>query len=128
MLASSGGGLILYQAYGNLYSMTERGDGVADIKRRRHALSSDGVRNLATASGLEKDDSNIIPDLLNMCDNDNQTDQNDKECDDEHVVRANLITNLKLDTDENRKIQKQLKKANTSLSHELQECKSALEK
>ncbi|GJT10174.1 zinc finger, CCHC-type containing protein [Tanacetum coccineum] len=30
---------------------TERGDGVAGIKRRRRDLSSDGVRNLATASG-----------------------------------------------------------------------------
>ncbi|GJV08105.1 hypothetical protein Tco_1345761 [Tanacetum coccineum] len=108
MLAPSGGGLILYQAYGNLYAMTgrkahlledkqilsvgvfdevfstwmafggntrdlgsfgeetdkigtthiheevlftERGDGVAGIKRRRRDLSSDGVRDLATASG-----------------------------------------------------------------------------
>ncbi|GJS21136.1 hypothetical protein Tco_0449768 [Tanacetum coccineum] len=30
---------------------TERGDGVAGIKRRRRDLSSDGVRDLATASG-----------------------------------------------------------------------------
>ncbi|GJR27313.1 hypothetical protein Tco_1103545 [Tanacetum coccineum] len=39
----------LYQEF----SMTnlERGDGVAGIKRRRRDLSSDGVRNLATASG-----------------------------------------------------------------------------
>ncbi|GJT72870.1 probable auxin efflux carrier component 1b [Tanacetum coccineum] len=109
MLAPSGGGLILYQAYGNLYAMTgrkahlledkqipsvgvfdevfstwmafggntrdlgsfgeetdkitdlhqiheevlftERGDGVAGIKRRRRDLSSDGVRDLATTSG-----------------------------------------------------------------------------
>ncbi|GJU16178.1 hypothetical protein Tco_1144144 [Tanacetum coccineum] len=58
-----------------------------------------------------------------MCDNDNQADQNAEECDDERVVLATL----KLDTDENKKIQKQLKKTNTSLSHELQECKSALE-
>ncbi|GKB72354.1 retrovirus-related pol polyprotein from transposon TNT 1-94, partial [Tanacetum coccineum] len=69
--------------------------------------------------------------------NDNQTgkfgnqraaDQNAEECDDERAVLANLIANLKLDTDENKKIQKQLKKANTSLAHELQECKSALDK
>ncbi|GJQ98103.1 hypothetical protein Tco_0009242 [Tanacetum coccineum] len=109
MLAPSGGGLILYQAYGNLYAMTgrksylledkqipsvgvfdkvfstwmtfggntrdlgsfgeetnkitdlyqihevalftERGDGVEGIKRRRHDISSDGVRDLAMASG-----------------------------------------------------------------------------
>ncbi|GJW56535.1 hypothetical protein Tco_0103266 [Tanacetum coccineum] len=80
MLAPSGGGLILYQAYGNLYAMTGRkahlledkqipcvgvfdevfsiwmafgemyGDGVASIKRRRRDLYVDGVRNLATTS------------------------------------------------------------------------------
>ncbi|GKB21367.1 hypothetical protein Tco_0855290 [Tanacetum coccineum] len=108
MLAPSGGGLILYQAYGNLYAMigrkahlledkqipsvgvfdevfsiwkafggntrdlgsfgeetdkttdlhqnllkimlTERGDGVASIKRRRHDLRSDDVSTLVTPS------------------------------------------------------------------------------
>ncbi|GKA50220.1 hypothetical protein Tco_0743293 [Tanacetum coccineum] len=79
------------------------------------------------AEPLEKDDSNVILDSSDICDNDNQADQNTKECDDERVVLANLITNLKLDTDENKKIQKQLKKANTSLSHELQKCKFVLE-
>nr|GEX84510.1 reverse transcriptase domain-containing protein [Tanacetum cinerariifolium] len=54
-------------------------------------------------------------------------DQNDKECDDERAVLANLIAKLKLITNENKKIQKQLKKENTSLSHELQKCKSSLE-
>nr|GEV99742.1 hypothetical protein [Tanacetum cinerariifolium] len=54
-------------------------------------------------------------------------DQNVEECDDERVVLANLIANSKLDTNENKNIQKQLKKENTSLSHELQKCKSALE-
>ncbi|GJY88692.1 hypothetical protein Tco_0503320 [Tanacetum coccineum] len=105
MLVPSGRGLILYQAYGNLYAMIgrkahlledkqipsvgvfstwmafggntrdlgsfgeetdkitdlhqiheevlfiERGNGVAGIKRRRHDLSSVGVRDLATTSG-----------------------------------------------------------------------------
>ncbi|GJX05283.1 retrovirus-related pol polyprotein from transposon TNT 1-94 [Tanacetum coccineum] len=55
-----------------------------------------------------------------------QNDQNDVECDDERVALANLIANLKLDVDENKKIQKQLKKANTTLAHELTECKSIL--
>ncbi|GJZ20272.1 integrase, catalytic region, zinc finger, CCHC-type containing protein [Tanacetum coccineum] len=62
------------------------------------------------AEPLEKVDINVIPDSSDMCDNDNQTDQNVEECDDERVVLANLIANLKLDTDENKKIQKQLKK------------------
>nr|GEY89112.1 hypothetical protein [Tanacetum cinerariifolium] len=48
------------------------------------------------------------------------------KCDDECVVLANLIVNLKLDVDENKKIQKQLKKANTTLAHELTECKCIL--
>ncbi|GJR02132.1 hypothetical protein Tco_0525116 [Tanacetum coccineum] len=46
---------------------------------------------------------------------------------DERVVLANLIANLKLDHDENKKIQKQLKKANALHTHELSEYKYALE-
>ncbi|GJY50000.1 hypothetical protein Tco_0439956 [Tanacetum coccineum] len=71
---------------------------------------------------VEKVDSNVIPDSPNMCNNDIQSDQDAEECDDECVALVNLIANLKLDVDENKKIQKQLKKANTSLAHELKEC------
>ncbi|GJT08094.1 hypothetical protein Tco_0842556 [Tanacetum coccineum] len=46
----------------------------------------------------------------------------DVECDDERVALANLIANLKLDVDENKKIQKQLKRANATLTQELTEC------
>nr|GEZ85214.1 putative reverse transcriptase, RNA-dependent DNA polymerase [Tanacetum cinerariifolium] len=46
--------------------------------------------------------------------------------DDESVALANLIANLKLDVDENKKIQKQLKKANTTFAQELKECKAIL--
>ncbi|GKC43954.1 integrase, catalytic region, zinc finger, CCHC-type containing protein [Tanacetum coccineum] len=70
---------------------------------------------------IEKDNSNGIPDSSNMCDNDNQADQNAEECDDEHAALANLITNLTLNTEENKKILKQLKKANASLAQELKE-------
>ncbi|GJZ53676.1 retrovirus-related pol polyprotein from transposon TNT 1-94 [Tanacetum coccineum] len=66
---------------------------------------------------VETGDSNVIPDSSDMCDNDIQDDQNDVECDDERVVLANL----KLDVDENKKIQKQLKKANATLTQELTE-------
>ncbi|GJZ89661.1 hypothetical protein Tco_0661443 [Tanacetum coccineum] len=76
---------------------------------------------------VEKDDSNVIPDSSNMYDNENQAAQNADECDDERVALANLIANLKLDIDENKKIQKQLKKSNASLTQELKECKSTLE-
>nr|GEV86806.1 hypothetical protein [Tanacetum cinerariifolium] len=49
-----------------------------------------------------------------------QNDQNDVESDDERVA----LVNLKLDVDENKKNQKQLKKANTTLAQELKECKT----
>nr|GEV61236.1 hypothetical protein [Tanacetum cinerariifolium] len=52
--------------------------------------------------------------------------QNDVESDDERVALANLIANLKLDVDENKKIQKHLKKVNTTLAQELKECKAIL--
>ncbi|GJV89872.1 reverse transcriptase domain-containing protein [Tanacetum coccineum] len=72
-----------------------------------------------TIGTVEIDDSNVTPDSPDMCDNDIQDDQNDVECDDERVALANLIANLKLDVDENKKIQKQLKKANATLTQEL---------
>nr|GEU31196.1 retrovirus-related Pol polyprotein from transposon TNT 1-94 [Tanacetum cinerariifolium] len=53
-----------------------------------------------------------------------QNDQNDVESDDERVALANL----KLYVYENKKIQKQLKKANTTLAQELNECKTILAK
>nr|GEX27020.1 hypothetical protein [Tanacetum cinerariifolium] len=53
-----------------------------------------------------------------------QNDQNDVESNDERVALANS----KLDVDENKKIQKQLKKANTTLAQELKECKTILAK
>ncbi|GJW54243.1 retrovirus-related pol polyprotein from transposon TNT 1-94 [Tanacetum coccineum] len=89
----------------------------------QHSEQSKSISNTCV---VETGDSNVIPDSLNMCDNDIQNDQNDVECDDERVALANLIANLKLDVDENKKIQKQLKKANTTLAHELTECKSIL--
>nr|GEY18764.1 hypothetical protein [Tanacetum cinerariifolium] len=72
---------------------------------------------------VKKVDSNVIPNSSDMCDNDIQTDQN---VEDERDALSNLIANLKLDIDENKMIQKQLKKANASLTQELQECKSTL--
>nr|GEU56663.1 retrovirus-related Pol polyprotein from transposon TNT 1-94 [Tanacetum cinerariifolium] len=57
-----------------------------------------------------------------------KNDQNDVESNDERVALANLIANLKLDVDENKKIQKQLKKANTTLAQELKKCKAILAK
>ncbi|GJV34934.1 retrovirus-related pol polyprotein from transposon TNT 1-94 [Tanacetum coccineum] len=89
----------------------------------QHSEQSESISNTCV---VETVDSNVIPDSSNMCDNDIQNDQNAVECDDERVALANLIANLKLDVDENKKIQKQLKKANASLTQELKECKSTL--
>ncbi|GKA92447.1 retrovirus-related pol polyprotein from transposon TNT 1-94 [Tanacetum coccineum] len=84
---------------------------------------SEQPESISNTCVVEQVDSNVIPDSPDMCDNDIQTDQN---AEDERVALANLIANLKLNVDENKKIQKQLKKANTSLAHELKECKSIL--
>nr|GFB48409.1 hypothetical protein [Tanacetum cinerariifolium] len=77
---------------------------------------------------VEQDDTNVILDSLDMCEDDIQNEQNDVKSDDERVTLANLIANLKLDVDENKKIHKQLKKAKTTLAQELKECKAILEK
>ncbi|GJT71245.1 hypothetical protein Tco_1030531, partial [Tanacetum coccineum] len=68
-------------------------------------------------------DSNVIPNPSDMCDNEGNDDQNAEEPENERVLLASLIENLKLDVDEDKKIQKQLKKANTSLTQELDKYK-----
>ncbi|GKC69152.1 gag-pol polyprotein [Tanacetum coccineum] len=57
----------------------------------------------STGQPLEKkDDSNVTPDSSNICTNDNQVDQNAGECVAERAALANLISNLTLDTEENK--------------------------
>ncbi|GJS51620.1 retrovirus-related pol polyprotein from transposon TNT 1-94 [Tanacetum coccineum] len=92
---------------------------------RQHSEQPESINNTCV---VEKVDSNVIPDSADMCNNDDiQTDQNAEECDDERAALANLIANLTLDTKENKRILKKLKKANASLTQELKECKSNLE-
>ncbi|GJZ27138.1 integrase, catalytic region, zinc finger, CCHC-type containing protein [Tanacetum coccineum] len=91
---------------------------------RQHSGQPESINNTFI---VEKIDSNVIPNSPDICNDDIQIDQNAEECDDEHVALANLVVNLKLDIDENKKIQNQLKKANASLAQELKECKSNLE-
>nr|GEZ85282.1 retrovirus-related Pol polyprotein from transposon TNT 1-94 [Tanacetum cinerariifolium] len=87
----------------------------------QHFEQSESISNTCL---VETDDSIVIPDSPYMCDDDIHNDQNDLESDDERVALANL----KLDVDENKKIQNQLKKANTTLAQELKECKTILAK
>nr|GEX03951.1 integrase, catalytic region, zinc finger, CCHC-type, peptidase aspartic, catalytic [Tanacetum cinerariifolium] len=89
----------------------------------QHSEQSESISNTCL---VETNVSNVIPDSPYMFNDDIQNDQNDVESDDERVALANLIAKLKLDVDENKKIQKQLKKANTTLSQELKECKTIL--
>ncbi|GJY12557.1 RNA-directed DNA polymerase, eukaryota [Tanacetum coccineum] len=89
----------------------------------QHIEQSESISNTCE---VETGDSNVIPDSPDMCDHDIQNDQYDVECDNERAALANLIANLKLDVDDNKKIQKQLKKANATLTQELTECKSIL--
>ncbi|GJW08674.1 hypothetical protein Tco_1571097 [Tanacetum coccineum] len=84
----------------------------------QHSEQSESISNTCV---VKTSDSNVILDSPDMCNNDIQNDQNAVECDDERVALANLIANLKLDVDENKKIQKQLKKENASLTQELKE-------
>ncbi|GJY81926.1 hypothetical protein Tco_0494677 [Tanacetum coccineum] len=86
----------------------------------------DQPENMNDTYLMEKVDSNTTPYSSDVCNNDFEDDQNTDDQEDERVALANLIANLKLDIDENKKIQKQLKRANVSLTHELNECKSAL--
>ncbi|GJT53280.1 retrovirus-related pol polyprotein from transposon TNT 1-94 [Tanacetum coccineum] len=103
---------------------------------RRHSEQPESINDTYV---LEKDDSNVTPDSSNICNNDNQVDQNAAECVDERAALANLIAcvderdalanliaNLTLDTEENKTILKQLKKANASLTQELEKCKTNL--
>ncbi|GKB14826.1 hypothetical protein Tco_0848749 [Tanacetum coccineum] len=87
---------------------------------RRHSEQPESINDTYV---LEKDDSNVTPDSSNICTNDNQVDQNAAECVDERAALANLT----LDTEENKTILKQLKKANASLTQELEKCKTNLD-
>ncbi|GJS97698.1 hypothetical protein Tco_0804666 [Tanacetum coccineum] len=72
---------------------------------------------------MEKADSNVTYTSSDICNNEEEVDQNTKQHEDKCVLLASLVTNLKLDIDENRKIHKQLKKANTYLTQELRDSK-----
>ncbi|GJX28071.1 hypothetical protein Tco_0236150 [Tanacetum coccineum] len=88
---------------------------------------SEQLENTDDTFLMEKVDSNTKPDSSDMCNNEFNDDKNTDDHEDERVVLANIIANLKLDINENKKIQKQLRNASISLTHELNECKSGLE-
>ncbi|GJX03731.1 hypothetical protein Tco_0189647 [Tanacetum coccineum] len=87
---------------------------------RRHSEQPESINDTYV---LEKDDSNVTLDSSNICTNDNQADQHAVEC----VDKRDALANLTLDTEENKTILKQLKKANASLTQELEKCKTNLD-
>ncbi|GKC52302.1 hypothetical protein Tco_1075047 [Tanacetum coccineum] len=66
---------------------TERGDGVAGIKRRRRDLSSDGVRDLATTSGRGR----LKEDLESSMDDDIHSQRNDGHQEDDAPPEGEII-------------------------------------
>nr|GFB94565.1 hypothetical protein [Tanacetum cinerariifolium] len=58
----------------------------------QHSVQSESISNTCL---VETDDSNVIPDSADICEDDIQYDQNDVESDDDRVALANLISNLK---------------------------------
>ncbi|GJS77601.1 hypothetical protein Tco_0727482 [Tanacetum coccineum] len=101
--------------------------GIVSKKGNAHSSENESSRsgNECSERSNYGDDTDIRPsyDTEPMA----EANQNAKESDDERAMLDNLIVNLKLDTDKNKKIQKQLKKANAPLTQEMKECKSILE-
>ncbi|GKA94915.1 retrovirus-related pol polyprotein from transposon TNT 1-94 [Tanacetum coccineum] len=60
---------------------------MAKIQERQHSEQPESINDIHV---VEKDDSNVILDSSNMCDNDNQADQNANECDDEQECKSAL--------------------------------------
>ncbi|GKD81690.1 hypothetical protein Tco_1348529, partial [Tanacetum coccineum] len=91
--------------------------------KRQNSEQSESINDTYV---VEKVDSNVILDSSDMSTNAWEVDQHVEEHKDERVLLASLIANLKLDVDENKKIKKQLKKANMSLTQEFDKYKRDL--
>nr|GEU87098.1 hypothetical protein [Tanacetum cinerariifolium] len=94
---------------------------IQEVPNADSGIDSEPVERVQNNAGY-----NVFANELQHSEQSEYNEQNDVESDDKRVALANLIANLKLDVDENKKIQKQLKKANTTLAQELKECKAIL--
>ncbi|GJU26332.1 hypothetical protein Tco_1164953 [Tanacetum coccineum] len=98
-------------------SSNTRNKNVATSSRTRNnrQTGSLGIRGQLQLLGLGK--LNVIPNSSDMCDNEEEDDQYVDDHEDERVALANLTANLKLDIDENKMTQNQLRKANATLTY-----------
>nr|GEY18971.1 hypothetical protein [Tanacetum cinerariifolium] len=94
---------------------------IQEVPTADSGTDSEPVEHVKNEAGY-----NVFANHLQHSEQSEYNDQNDVESDDEHVALDNLIANLNRDVDENKKIRKKLKKANTSLAQELKECKTIL--
>ncbi|GKC33814.1 hypothetical protein Tco_1046198 [Tanacetum coccineum] len=69
---------------------------------------------------MEKVNNNITLASSDMSNNEREVDQDEAKFQEERALLASLIENMKLEIDESKRINKQLKKANTSLGKELE--------
>ncbi|GJX82616.1 hypothetical protein Tco_0332097, partial [Tanacetum coccineum] len=132
ILVSRGKMMMCKQAEQGVPLQAEQADWLADTDEEidEHEIGSNIIEVLpkessSTEQPLEQvqnnDENNVFVDERQHSEN------NTAKCTDERVALANLIANLTLDIKENKMILKQLKKANTSLTQELEECKTNLD-
>ncbi|GKA43744.1 hypothetical protein Tco_0736468 [Tanacetum coccineum] len=103
-------------------SSNTRNKNVDTSPRTRNEKQTRQFRNqrIVTVAGNRETIEMSILDSSYTCDNERKADQNVNEPEDKRVMLASLIAKLKLDVDENKMKHKQLKKADTSLSQELE--------
>ncbi|GJW26858.1 hypothetical protein Tco_0040669 [Tanacetum coccineum] len=104
--------ILIQQAFSRLFGDSFR---TFEFQLCQHMNNLETLLNAETLHEMDSKSSALI------------VDQNAAECVDERAALANLIANLTHDTEENKTIQKQLKKANASLTQELKECKTNLD-
>ncbi|GKE58462.1 hypothetical protein Tco_1497647, partial [Tanacetum coccineum] len=87
-----------------------------ECRERRNSGNDIDIRPSYDTDPMAENDSNVTSDSSDMSHNVSKVDQHAAKPEDKRVLLVSLIANLKLDVDENKKTQNQLKKANKSLT------------
>ncbi|GJV27872.1 hypothetical protein Tco_1384320 [Tanacetum coccineum] len=88
--------------------MTDKLSRMNDFKTLMKSQMNKNWKHINDTYLVENTHINVTPNSSNMCDNEGKADQNVDEPEDERVMLASLITNLKLDFDENKMKHKKL--------------------